>query len=111
MDFLEVSLQIAIPFLGHCWKMIWKKLGSRFCFSFVYHPQTNGYTKVVNRILDNLLRCLMGDKPKWGLDFLIIIQLMDIQGIHIFRLCMDITKGFNKLGNFPIKKSEECNCT
>ncbi|GJV10386.1 putative reverse transcriptase domain-containing protein [Tanacetum coccineum] len=35
-------------------------------FSSAYHPQTDGKTKVVNRSLGNLLRCLVGDHEGMG---------------------------------------------
>ena len=32
-------------------------------FSSTFHPQIYGQIEVVNKILCNLLRCLVGDKP------------------------------------------------
>ena len=41
----------------------WKKLETALQFSFAYHPQIDGKTKVVNRGLGNMLRCLVGERP------------------------------------------------
>jgi hypothetical protein len=51
-------------FVGHFWRTLWKKLGTNLNFSSTYHPQTDGKTKVVNRSLGNILRCLVGEHPK-----------------------------------------------
>ena len=50
-----------VKFTSYFWKMLWKVLGTRLQFSSAYHPQTDGQTKVVNRSLSNLLRCLVGE--------------------------------------------------
>lgn len=55
-------------FMGHFWRVLWKKMGTKLCFSTSYHLETDGQTEVVNRSLGNLLRCLVGDKPtQWDL--------------------------------------------
>jgi hypothetical protein len=46
-------------FVGHFWRMLWKKMGTYFSFISSYHPQTDGQTEVVNRSLGNLLRSLV----------------------------------------------------
>ena len=47
---------------------MWKKLKIELKFNSAHHLQTDGKIKVVNRSLGNLLRCLVGDKPKeWDL--------------------------------------------
>ena len=51
-------------FLGHFWRSLWKLLGTTLDMSSAYHPQSDGQTEVVNRSLDNLLHCLVGDAIK-----------------------------------------------
>jgi hypothetical protein len=46
-------------FMGHFWRTLWKKMGTSFSFSSVYHPQMDGQTEVVNKSLGDLLRSLV----------------------------------------------------
>ena len=58
-------------FVGYFWRTLWKKLRTKLKFSSTHHLQNDGQTKVVNRSLGNLLRCLVGDKPK-GCDLILL---------------------------------------
>ena len=51
-------------FVRHFWRTLWKKLGTNLSFSSTYHPQTDGQTEVVNRILGNILRSLVCEHTK-----------------------------------------------
>jgi hypothetical protein len=55
----SIVLNKDTKFVGHFWRTLWKNLGTDFSFSSTYHPQTNGYTEVVNKSLGNLLRSLV----------------------------------------------------
>jgi hypothetical protein len=57
-----------VKFVSYFWKTLWALLGTKFKFSSAYHPQTDGQTKVVNRSLEDLLRCLVGEHiASWDL--------------------------------------------
>ena len=54
--------------VGYFWRTLWKNLKIESKFSSAHHLQIDGQEEVVNRSLGNLLRCLVGDKPKgWDL--------------------------------------------
>ena len=53
-----------VKFVSYFWKTLWKQFGTQLKFSSAFHPQTDRQTEDTNRSLENLLRCLVGDKPK-----------------------------------------------
>ncbi|KAL4179330.1 hypothetical protein AMTRI_Chr13g119510 [Amborella trichopoda] len=40
----------------------------------LYHPQTDGQTKVVNHCLEMYLQCVIGDKPKHWTKWLLLAE-------------------------------------
>ncbi|KAJ0482832.1 putative nucleotidyltransferase, Ribonuclease H [Helianthus annuus] len=51
-------------FISSFWQALFKLQGTVLCMSSSYHPQTDGQTEVVNRTLEQYLRCFTGDNPK-----------------------------------------------
>lgn len=57
-------------FVSKFWKEIFRLSGTTLAFSSAYHPESDGQTEVVNRILQTYLRCFAYDAPNRWLNYL-----------------------------------------
>jgi hypothetical protein len=54
-------------FLSKFWKEMFSIQGVNLLYSLAYHPQTNGQANIVNKYVENYLRCMTGDNPnQWA---------------------------------------------
>jgi len=54
-------------FMSNFWKERFRLSGTKLRMSFAYHPQSDGQTEAVNKILQQYLRAFVDDQPKqWG---------------------------------------------
>ena len=54
-------------FTGKFWKSIFKVLSTRLEMSIADHPQTDGQTERVNRVINDILRSVCADTPtRWS---------------------------------------------
>lgn len=51
-------------FTSNLWQELFKLQGCQLHLSTTYHPQTDGQTEIVNKGLENYLKCMCGDCPK-----------------------------------------------
>lgn len=59
-----------VTFTSSFWKELFRLQGTQLCFSSSYHPQPDGQTEAVNRVLEMYLRCFTSDYPKKWVEWL-----------------------------------------
>jgi hypothetical protein len=52
------------------WKELMRLAGIKLHMTSAFHPQSDGQTKVANKIIVMYLRCLIGDRPRQWLRWL-----------------------------------------
>ncbi|KAL4289932.1 hypothetical protein GQ457_14G015340 [Hibiscus cannabinus] len=71
-----------VKFLRHFWKTLWCKLGTKLMFSTTCHPQTDGQTEVVHRVLSTLLRPIIKKNIKTWEDCLPHVEFAYNHAVH-----------------------------
>lgn len=51
-------------FMSIFWRELFKLQGTELRRSTAYHPQSDGQSEIVNKLLETYLRCFVGGKPK-----------------------------------------------
>jgi hypothetical protein len=74
-------------FLSSFWKTLWALLGCHLNFSTAFHPQMDGQTEVVNRVLVHALRMHFSRRKQWD-TYLHILQ-------HSYNRATHSTFGFS----------------
>jgi transposase InsO family protein len=57
-------------FTSRLWRDLFKLSGIQLRFSTAFHPQTDGQSEVVNKVIAMYLRCATGDRPRAWVDWL-----------------------------------------
>jgi hypothetical protein len=57
-------------FTGNVWRDLFRMAGVTLRMSTAFHPQTDGQSEVVNKVIAMYLRCVTGDRPRAWVDWL-----------------------------------------
>ncbi|KAK1679650.1 hypothetical protein QYE76_040498 [Lolium multiflorum] len=88
-----------VKFMSYFWKTLCRKLGTKLLFSSTCHPQTNGQTEVVYRILSQLLRSMIKKNLKEWEECLPHVEFVYNRAVHsTTELCpFEVVYGFKPI--------------
>ncbi|KAK8578848.1 hypothetical protein V6N13_142123 [Hibiscus sabdariffa] len=91
-------------FLSHLWRTLWNRLGTKLLFSMTCHPQTDGQTKVVNRLLSTMIRAIIQKNLKSWEDCLPHFEFAYNRSTHSAtkHSPFEVAYGFNPLTPFDL---------
>ncbi|KAK8708384.1 hypothetical protein V6N13_059426 [Hibiscus sabdariffa] len=88
-----------VKFISHFWKVLWGKIGTKLLYSTTCHPQTDGQTEVINRILGALIRTVFGKNTHHWEECLPSVEFAYNRSIHTTTgySPFEVVYGFNPL--------------
>jgi len=88
-----------VTFLSHFWRTLYENLRTKILFFTTCHPQTDGYTKAVNKSLSTLLRVILKGNKKYWDEYLPHIEFSYHRVVHKTTNLspFEVVYGFNPL--------------
>lgn len=71
-----------VKFTSAFWRALFAELGTPLNFSTAYHPQTDGQTKRVNKMVEDMLRACVMQKPTQWEDYFHLVEFAYNNGYH-----------------------------
>ena len=71
-----------LKFTSNFWKGLFKGFGANLNFSTTYLPESDGQTERVNRVIEDILRMYVMDKPSRWEDYLHLVEFAYNNGYH-----------------------------
>jgi len=102
-------------FLSHFLKTLYEMLGTKHLFFNSYHTQTDGQIEMVNRTLDQMLKCMIAKNPREWEDVLPHVEFAYNRVVHSITSYSPfvVVYGFNPLTPldlFPLHTHEAWTC-
>jgi hypothetical protein len=72
-----------LKFTSNFWKGLFKGFGTNLNFSTTYHPEFDGQIERVNRVIEDMLRMYVMDKPSRWEDYLHLVEFDYNNGYHV----------------------------
>jgi hypothetical protein len=69
-------------FTSNFWKGLFKGFRTNLNFSTAYHPESDGQTERINRVIEDMLRMYVMDKPSRWEDYLHLVEFAYNNGYH-----------------------------
>ena len=79
---LAVSSDRYPRFTENFWKFVFQVLGTRLDMSTTDHPQTDGQTQRVNRVIGDILRSICAETPKRWSSMLPVVEFALNNAVH-----------------------------
>jgi hypothetical protein len=89
-------------FTSNFWKGLFKGFRTNMNFSRAYHPESNGKTKRMNRVIEDILRMYVMDKPSKWEDYLHLVEFAYNNGYHASLKVSPFEELYGRKYNTPV---------